>query len=675
MLIEARGLDFAYKVNGRLTSVLRQVSFGIEAGEYVAIQGPSGSGKSTLFYILGCLLKPTAGQVLLGGVDVGQLSDDLTSVVRNQMIGFVFQQFHLLARADVMTNILLPAAYPLELPRPWQRLQSRRDDAFAVATRLGLGARLAQLPSQLSGGEQQRIAVARALLNNADVILADEPTGNLDSANTREILSIFDELHAQGRTVVIITHDPDIARHCHRVLQVRDGSVTDLAPSTALARVLPSPGRRPEPPPGWNKSLLRLAYFALPTAGANLLRDRTKSVLTMLGIVIGIAAVLTMISLGQFTRQRIVEGFEVLGVNKLVVRGYPNLEREATEVVPRQFVYFDWKKDLLPLRQVLPAIRLLSPILINFQNTVTSGGRSVSEGVRLLGIGYQYLAITNAHLAAGRTFTPYNEKGRARICILGAEVADKLFGRRLPLGEVVTIAIAEQSSFPCRVTGVLAPQKSNDELLRPDLQILIPYTTFQTVASFWSGRINDFTVQVRRNSDVEKVAKELKGYFRHRYGKAGKFIVDTEGTLVAQAKRFLKIFVMLLTAIALLALLIGGIGIHNMMLVSVTERIKEIGLRKALGATNRSIKMQVLTESLILCTVGGVLGLAAGFGATELMIWAASKFVVGLNFEWIVDPWAFAFSVGSIIAVGLASGLAPARRAEKLEVIEALRAE
>ena len=672
-------LGFSYETFGRKVEILENVSFKIDPGDYVAIQGPSGSGKSTLFYILGCLLRPSTGRILFDGTDLSQISDDQASLIRNQHIGFIFQQFHLLPRASVLDNILLPGSYPAELVLPRSEQKAK---ALAIAERLGLSQHLQHTPNQLSGGQQQRVAIARALLNDVSVLLADEPTGNLDSRNAAEIMTIFDELHAQGRTIIVITHDGEVARRCGKVLQVRDGKVSPATTEASQQLNIPPEWTHfgdavtaTKLPKSWTSSLARLALKSLPGAARNLTRNRAKSLLTMLGIVIGIAAVLAMISLGQFAKNRIMEGYEAMGVNKLVVRGYPNWERKATDETEQTFSGFEWDTDLKPLRRIFPEIQLISPVYANYQNTVTAGGRSVSDNVRLRGVNHEYLAITNAQLQSGRMLTPYHVAERARVCLIGSELATQLFQGKPAVGEMITDTVEEQRSFPCTVIGVLKPQQTKQEWAHPNMQILVPYTLFQAVASYWSGKLTAFSVQVKADTDVEIAAKKLKAYFDQRYGKAGKFSIDTEGTLVAQTKRFLNIFATLIAAIAFLSLLVGGIGIHNMMLVSVTERIKEIGLRKALGATSRSIKVQVLMESLVLCTVAGLVGIAAGLGATEMIIFAASKFVSGLAFEWVLDPWAFGISVGSILAVGLFSGMVPAVRAEKLQVIEALRAE
>lgn len=665
--IEVENLSFAYEVGGRSVEVLRDVSFKIAAGDYVAIQGPSGSGKSTLFYVLGCLLKPTSGRVLLNGKDLARVTDDEAAYLRNRMIGFVFQQFHLLPRATVLDNILLPCSYPAELSSD---MKARRARAIKLADRLGLSEHLTRHPNQLSGGQQQRVAIARALINDVDLILADEPTGNLDSRTAQEILTIFDELQAQGKTVVVITHDGEVARRAQRILQVRDGRlVGSTGPVVESGEV--SATKLPQ----WRPNLPRLAMRSLPGAFANLLRNRAKSLLTMLGVIIGIAAVLAMISLGQFTKARILEGFEALGVNKLVVRGNPNWEMKATDKSSVTFGAFNWEKDLLPLRRLFPEIVLISPVMSSWQNTAMAGGKSLSEGVRMRGINHEYFAISNAHLAKGRPITPYHVDAQTQVCVLGSEIAQGILTPGSEIGAMISVSMDQQTSFPCQVIGVLEPQKSNQEWFQPNLQILMPYTAYQSVGSFWNSQIREFAIQVRSESDVENTALKIKAYFDSKYGRSGRFTVDSEGTLVAQTKRFLNIFAALLAAIAFLSLLVGGIGIHNMMLVSVSERLKEIGLRKALGATKRSIKVQVLVESTALCLVAGLLGIAAGVTATELMIYAATKFIKTLQFEWLIDPWALVISFVSILAVGILSGLVPAVRAERLQVIEALRSE
>ena len=220
-MIELEGIEKTYTNGAVHTPVLKGISFRIEAGEYVAIMGASGTGKSTLMNILGCLDKPTAGHYRLDGVDMVNLDDDELSHLRNHKIGFVFQQFHLLQRTTALRNALLPLIYTEHYPAAAEQLGA---DAL---TTVGLADRLEYTPSQLSGGQQQRVAIARALINNPALILADEPTGNLDSRSGAEVMAIFQRLHRQGRTIVTVTHDLAVAEHAHRIIVMQDGRIAD----------------------------------------------------------------------------------------------------------------------------------------------------------------------------------------------------------------------------------------------------------------------------------------------------------------------------------------------------------------------------------------------------------------------------------------------------------------
>jgi macrolide transport system ATP-binding/permease protein len=678
-MFEIKDLCFSYRLDTREVQVLKDLNLKVAAGEFVGIQGPSGSGKSTLFYILGFLLKPTSGQVLFDGQDITRLSEDELTVARNRRIGFVFQQFHLLARTSAIENILLPTRYPSELVTP---LPEHREKAVATAKQLGLGAHLSHFPNQLSGGQQQRVAIARALMNDIDLILADEPTGNLDSHNAAQILDLLTELNRQGKTIILITHDPEVAKRCSKVYHLRDGVFTrieeNFAPATPGIGHRLGPSQATALPGRASVSMYRrIARSVLPLVIENLLRNKAKSILTMLGVVIGVAAVLAMVTLGQFTKRRILETYETLGVNKLQIRGYPNWNLKATDNVSVSFKAFDWQNDFGTLQRIFPEIRFASPVLDTWRCNATAGGLVVGDNkITVFGVTPEYPAITNRTLLAGRNISPFHVESRSPVCVVGFEIAQRLFARTQPLGQVISVNDGSRISFPCQIIGVLSSTTSNSDWSPPNLHIFVPYTYFQTVAGdWWSGQLHEAALQVASNSDVEAAGKKIKSYFEQKYGRSAQFWVDSDSTLIAQMKRFLNLFSVLLTAIALLSLAVGGIGINNMMLVSVTERLKEFGIRKALGATHRSIRTQVLMESVALCAIAGLIGALLGFGAYELLIFGATRFVPNLKFEWIFEPVALVLSVTSILAVGIASGLVPALRAEKLQVIEALRSE
>jgi macrolide transport system ATP-binding/permease protein len=675
-MFEIKDLSFSYRIASNEVHVLKNLNLKVHAGEFICIQGPSGSGKSTLFYILGFLLKPTHGQVLFDGIDITRLSKEELTVARNQRIGFVFQQFHLLSKTSVLDNILLPTRYPSEIASP---RAEHLEKAKALARQLGLQNHFRHFPNQLSGGQQQRVAIARALVNDIELILADEPTGNLDSSNAQQILALLSELNRQGKTIILITHDSEVAKQCSKVYHLKDGSFVRVEENYSPVLCQERPRLKSIPPLSKKVSFQiykKIAQSVFPVVCENLLRNKVKSMLTMLGVVIGIAAVLSMVTLGQFTKKKILETYEALGVNKLLIRGYSNWNLKATDQVSVHFQSFEPQKDFFDLKRIFPEIRLISPELQSWNNVVTAGGIVINEKVTAIGVSAEYLAITNRVLQMGRNFSPFHIENKSPVCLIGFEIAQRLFARVHPLGQMISVSNGRSDSYPCQVIGVLAANTSNKDWSPPNLNILMPYSYFQTMSdSRWSAQMHEITLQVSGKSDVEATGKKIRSYFEEKYGKSGVFFVDSDSNLIAQMKRFLNLFTILLASIALLSLLVGGIGINNMMLVSVAERIKEFGIRKALGATNRSIRVQVLMESMTLCGVAGIVGALFGFGAYELVIFGASQFVPRLQFEWVMDPFGLVLSMVSILAVGIASGLVPALRAEKLQVIEALRTE
>lgn len=670
-IIEVQDLRFSYK-NGdqKPVPILFGLDFKIYPGEFVAIQGPSGSGKSTLLYLLGCMNPIQSGKVLIGGINVSTLTEDELSVFRNDNLGFVFQQFHLLPKADVMDNILLSARYPIEKPKDMPKYIQK---ARALADRFGLLERLHHGPQELSGGQQQRVAIARALLNEAPIILADEPTGNLDSKSAAIVIEELKSLKKSGKTIVLITHDKDIAQQADRIIFIQDGKVL-REEGVAKDQVLEVDSKIVRPKLGIVNpvdSYVRL----LPFAGGNIFRNRLRSALTMIGISIGVASVLAMITLGQFAKERILSSYAELGINTLAFRGDRNWDQKATDKMGLNFDSFNWERDLEPLKTIFPEVKMITPNLSTWKSTFSFGGKSIDDETRVWGVNEEAFQIVDRKMAKGVPISVFHIKNRSPVCVIGSEIADKLFSNVEPLGEVLRVS-TDQNSYGCRIIGVAAAVKSNKEGRNPDLEVYVPYTYFQSaVGNWWDQRIRQILIRVEEGQDMEKVGKSLQNFFQRKYGTSGRFRASADSILIGQMNRFLNIFSVFLASIAFISLSVGGIGIANMMLVSVSERYREIGLRKALGATNTSIRQQFLLEAVLLCGIAGGIGLVFGFVGYQIIIWGGSKFIPKFQFEWVFNFQAFLLSVGSILAVGILSGLVPALRAEKLSPIEALRSE
>lgn len=667
-LIEAKNLEFAYRAGEK---ILNGISFKIGMGEFVAVTGPSGSGKSTLFYLLGCLLDKYQGEVLLRGRPTKELDQNEKAWLRNQEIGFVFQQFYLLPRASVLDNILLPAYFPFDESVP---TEADTVYAYTIADKLGITHLLNRNPQELSGGQQQRVAIARALLRKPKLILADEPTGNLDSKSSESVMELLKNLHHEGHTVVIVTHSPEIASQCSRVIHVRDGLLEhderlDSKSVPVSATALSVPQSR------FGGIGVRSFLKALPIAWSNIKRSRGKSALTMLGVSLGVAAVLSTMSLGAFAKKRILEGYQSLGINTLRFYGYPNWLRSSGDFSPATFREFRWDSDILPLPKVFEEIESTSPYFTASGPTISFGGREFVDNTMVVGVNEKYFLITGQKISQGRSLSIFDISSGAPVCVIGSEVDAQLFAGIGALNQSIAVESQNSSlSMPCRVIGVLEKQPTSQSSSQPNSQVFLPYTYFSKAAIMpYDRQMMEFLVKIRPGFDAAVTGQKLEGFFKLRYGSSGNFKAASDAKLISQMNLFLNVFSGLLSAVAVIALLVGGVGINNMMLASLSERLKELGLRKALGATPRQIRYLMLGESVLLCTAAGIIGLGVGFVAYEGTVLAATQLIAKLEFQWIFEPTAFLISFLAIFITGLASGLIPAMKAEKLDVMEALR--
>lgn len=670
-VIKVHHLFHSYLSGGLEVPILKNVSFEIQSGKLTAIKGPSGSGKSTLLYLIGGFLKPTRGEIEIENRHISNMKGLELAQFRSRKMGFIFQQFHLLPRQSAFGNIALAGKYPVE----WTHV---RDDVkeriHFLASQLGLSDHLHKKPSQLSGGQQQRVAIARALFNDPDILLADEPTGSLDSRTAQDIFKILREISNQGRAVVIITHDEQIANQCDEVISIRDGEIVEqkkISQKDGQARHVD------RKLPNQRVTLWRYVLNTWPILIESLKFNKLRAVLTMLGVSIGIAALISMVTFGTYLRERVISNYEKMGVNKLSLQGYTNWRQKAVDQKSLTvFEQFDEKKDLEGLQKVFPQIRKITPNLIDWSKPeASSGGRKVTGEALPIGVNEDYFSITQRKLIGGKPLSYFHIVNRSPVCVIGYEIAQRLFGKMDPMGNIIFLNSGDDGSYSCQVLGVFEQVSSNSEWDKPGFHIVMPYTYFQVATQKWFSRINNVSLQLAPGSDVENTVKGIKKFFGNKYGSSGIFNVGSDAIMVSQLKQFMGIFQLLLGAIAIICLVVGGMGITNMMLASIGEQLREIGIRKSLGATDSSVYVQYLGESIMLCFVAGIFGILFGVCTYHAVIFLTSKVVKQVEFEWTINVSALLFSFVAIFAVGLLSGWVPALKARRLQVIEALRAE
>ncbi|HYD65854.1 MacB family efflux pump subunit [Azospirillum sp.] len=644
--ISLRDVTKAFRRGDVEVPVLHGISLDIRAGEFVAIMGASGSGKSTLMNLIGLLDRPSGGSYRVDGEEVTGLDADRRAVLRRERFGFIFQQYNLLTTSTASENVEMPAVYA-RMPQ-----DARRTRARELLTMLGLGERLDHRPSQLSGGQQQRVSIARALMNGGAIILADEPTGALDSHSGEEVMRLLRELNERGHTVLLITHDAAVARQARRIVEIKDGLIVsdtvqpDAGPEPAVAPQAPhAAGNGMAVTAGDVAEAGRMALHALRN---NLMR----TLLTLLGIIIGVASVVAMLAIGNGAQQEVLSRITSMGTNLLLIRpGAPNIRPSGG--VTATLVAADAEAIA-----ELPNIAAAVPEYPG-NATLRRGGRDYTTSVNATSADFP--KARDWPVASGLFFEEGDVKTYAPVAVLGQTAVKALYApSEDPVGSYVLV-----NNIPFQVIGSMAAKGASPMGSDMDDVAYVPLTT-GSLRLFGQRYVRSITVQVADVDAIEDTEEAIRQLLMARH-QAEDFQIRNMASILQTATETQNTLTLLLGSIAAISLLVGGIGVMNIMLVSVTERTREIGVRMATGARRINILLQFNGEALAICTLGGAIGVGVGLGAT----WAFAAFGRPV----LVTPGPVALAFGCAFATGLLFGYLPARKAADLDPVVALASE
>ncbi|WP_342649262.1 MacB family efflux pump subunit [Pseudomonas sp. REB1044] len=642
-------LDDIHKVYGGIDSpevqVLRGISLSIQPGEFVAIVGASGSGKSTLMNILGCLDRPSSGRYRFAGRDVAELDSDELAWLRREAFGFVFQGYHLIPSGSAQENVEMPAIYA---GTPADQRHAR---AAALLERLGLASRTGNRPHQLSGGQQQRVSIARALMNGGHIILADEPTGALDSHSGAEVMTLLDELASQGHVIILITHDREVAARARRIIEIRDGEiVSDSAsaePPTVSGVQADELRRRLDRGASlrgaWKGELIE----SLQAAWRVMWINRFRTALTLLGIVIGVASVVVMLAVGEGSKRQVMAQMAAFGSNILYISAKHATSREAAGQITL---------DDVAAIGGLPQVHRIMPV-IGGELMVRHGNNNQTFYVG--GNNTEFPQILNWPVVQGSLFTEADEQRGAAVAVIGQKVRDKLLAPGSdPLGQYLLI-----ENVPFQVVGVLAAKGASSGNQDSDERIVVPYSAAAT--RLFGSRDPEYVIMTAADSSrVSETEAAIDQLMRKRRQGKRDFDLTNDAALIQAEARTQNSLSLMLGAIAAISLLVGGIGVMNIMLMTVRERTREIGIRMATGARQRDILRQFLTEAVMLSMVGGVTGIALALGIGGALLLA--DIAVAFALPAILGAFACA------VITGVVFGFMPARKAARLDPVKAL---
>ncbi|WP_290871272.1 MacB family efflux pump subunit [Aquabacterium sp.] len=643
-LLEVQDLWREFPSGDGAVAVLKGINLRIEAGEMVAIMGASGSGKSTLMNILGCLDRATRGRYEVAGQDTSALEPDELARLRREHFGFIFQRYHLMGDLTALGNVEIPAIYAGMAP------DARHTRAQALLKRLGLGERTDHRPGQLSGGQQQRVSIARALMNGGDVILADEPTGALDSVSGAEVMRILKELHADGHTIILVTHDAQVASHAQRVIEISDGQIVADRLQGDAEHVPPAPAAKDQAATSaWRAHWDRLSE-AFTMALRAMAGHRLRTLLTMLGIIIGIASVVSVVALGEGSRQRILKDISAMGTNTIdIFPGKGFGDRRAAAI--RTLVPGDG--DALAQ---LPYVDSVSP---SVSTSVTARHGSVDATAQVNGVGDQFFRVKGYTLAEGQGFDAEGVQRLNQDAVIDPNTRKAFFAE----GEEAVGQVIFLGKVPVRVVGVTKPLESTFGAT-DTLNVWVPYTTAMK-RMLGQNYLRNITVRISDQVPSSAAEQGITTLITQRHGTVD-FFTRNADSIRQTIESTTQTMTLLVSSIALISLIVGGIGVMNIMLVSVTERTQEIGVRMAVGARQSDILRQFLIEAVLVCLIGGVLGVSIAL-------------LIGVAFDKVGGSFSMVYSWASIVAafgvstlIGVVFGFLPARNAARLDPVDAL---
>ncbi|MBV4451456.1 MULTISPECIES: MacB family efflux pump subunit [Pseudomonas] len=645
-LLQLSGITRSFTAGDREFLALNAIDLTIHAGEMIAIIGASGSGKSTLMNILGCLDYATAGSYKINGRETRDLDSEALAELRRDYFGFIFQRYHLLPHLSAMHNVEIPAIYA-GTPEPQRHARARE-----LLARLGLEGHLTHRPSQLSGGQQQRVSIARALMNGGEVILADEPTGALDTTSGKEVMHILQELHAAGHTVILVTHDPKVAANAERIIEVSDGEILSDRRNVRCSEAPASDDRVAPQATAARRLVASLGLFkeAFNMAWVALISHRMRTLLTMLGIVIGITSVVSISAIGEGAKRYVLKDIQAIGSNTIDIysgTSFGDSRSAAIEtLVPA---------DVAALNQ-LYYVDSATPVV---GRNLLLRYRNIDVDAQVNGVSDLYFQVRGIKMAAGIHFSESDARRQAQVVVIDHKTRQRLFGEQVdPLGQVILIG-----NLPCTVIGVTA-QNKNLFAASKSLNVWVPY---ETAAGRLLGQryLDSISVRIKDGQPSKVVEDNVNKLMLQRHGTKD-FFTNNLDSIMQTVQKTSRSLALLLSLIAVISLVVGGIGVMNIMLVSVTERTREIGIRMAVGARQSDIRQQFLVEAVMVCLLGGAIGISLSYA-------------IGHLFSVFIKEWEMVFSMGSVLTavfcstlIGVVFGFVPARNASRLDPIEAL---